>query len=136
MKKTHIILLVLIAFAIVVLISYTGDLSSYETIGSAKQKQGKFLNLIVKMDKSVPVQYDPVKDPNLLKFGVQDSLGGKINVVFHNTMPTDMEKSERLVLKGKVQGDVFECSAIVLKCPSKYKDNPNANQEQPVTFTN
>jgi cytochrome c-type biogenesis protein CcmE len=136
MKKTHIILLVLIAFAIVVLISYTGDLSSYETIGSAKQKQGKFLNLIVKMDKTVPVQYDPVKDPNLLKFGVQDSLGGKINVVFHNTMPTDMEKSERLVLKGKVQGDVFECSAIVLKCPSKYKDNPNANQEQPVTFTN
>jgi cytochrome c-type biogenesis protein CcmE len=136
MKKTHIILLVLIAFAIVILISYTGDLSSYETIGSAKQKQGKFLNLIVKMDKTVPVQYDPVKDPNLLKFGVQDSLGGKINVVFHNTMPTDMEKSERLVLKGKVQGDVFECSAIVLKCPSKYKDNPNANQEQPVTFTN
>ena len=136
MKKTHIILLVLIAFAIVVLISYTGDLSSYETISSAKQKQGKFLNLIVKMDKTVPVQYDPVKDPNLLKFGVQDSLGGKINVVFHNTMPTDMDKSERLVLKGKVQGDVFECSAIVLKCPSKYKDNPNANQEQPVTFTN
>ncbi len=136
MKKTHIILLVLIAFAIVVVISYTGDLSSYETIGSARQKQGKFLNLIVKMDKSVPVQYDPVKDPNLLKFGVQDSLGGKINVVFHNTMPTDMDKSERLVLKGKVQGDVFECSAIVLKCPSKYKDNPNANQEQPVTFTN
>ena len=136
MKKTHIILLVLIAIAIVVLISYTGDLSSYETIGSAKQKQGKFLNLIVKMDKTVPVQYDPVKDPNLLKFSVQDSLGGKISVVYHNTMPTDMEKSERLVLKGKVQGDVFECSAIVMKCPSKYKDNPNANKEQPVTITN
>jgi cytochrome c-type biogenesis protein CcmE len=136
MKKTHIILLVLIAIAIVVLISYTGDLSSYETIGSAKQKQGKFLNLIVKMDKTIPVQYDPVKDPNLLKFSVQDSLGGKISVVYHNTMPTDMEKSERLVLKGKVQGDVFECSAIVMKCPSKYKDNPNANKEQPVTITN
>ena len=136
MKKSHLILLVLIAVAIVVLISYTGDLSSYETIGSAKQKQGKFLNLIVKMDKTVPVEYDPVKDPNFLKFGVQDSLGGKINVVYHNTMPTDMEKSERLVLKGKVQGDVFECSAIVLKCPSKYKDNPNANKNQPVTITN
>lgn len=136
MKKTHIILLVLIAIAIVVLISYTGDLSSYETIGSAKQKQGKFLNLIVKMDKTIPVQYDPVKDPNLLKFSVQDSLGGKISVVYHNTMPTDMEKSERLVLKGKVQGDVFECSVIVMKCPSKYKDNPNANKEQPVTITN
>jgi cytochrome c-type biogenesis protein CcmE len=136
MKKTHLILLVLIAAAIVVLISYTGDLSSYETVSSAKQKQGKFVNLIVKMDKTIPVQYDPVKDPNLLKFNVQDSLGGKIAVVYHNTMPTDMEKSERLVLKGKVQGEVFECSAIVMKCPSKYKDNPNAMKEQPVTIAN
>jgi len=57
-------------------------------------------------------------------------------VVYHNTMPTDMEKSERLVLKGKVQGDVFECSSIVMKCPSKYKDNPNAMQDQPVTISN
>ena len=136
MKKTHLILLVLIAAAIVVLISYTGDLSSYETIGSAKQKEGKFVNLIVKMDKSVAVQYDPVKDPNLLQFNVQDSLGGKIAVVYHNTMPTDMEKSERLVLKGKVQGDHFECSAIVMKCPSNYKDNPNGMKEQPVTISN
>jgi cytochrome c-type biogenesis protein CcmE len=51
-------------------------------------------------------------------------------------MPTDMEKSERLVLKGKVQGDSFECSSIVMKCPSKYKDNPGAMQEQPTTITN
>jgi cytochrome c-type biogenesis protein CcmE len=136
MKKMHVILLVLIAISIVALISYTGDLSSYETVASAKQKQGKFVNLIVKMDKTIPVDYDPVKDPNLLKFNVQDSLGGKISVVYHNTMPTDMEKSERLVLKGKVQGDVFECSAIVMKCPSKYKDNPNAMKEQPVTISN
>ena len=136
MKKMHVVLLVLIAISIVVLISYTGDLSSYETVASAKQKEGKFVNLIVKMDKSIPVDYDPVKDPNLLKFGVQDSLGGKIAVVYHNTMPTDMEKSERLVLKGKVQGEVFECSSIVMKCPSKYKDNPNAMKDQPVTISN
>ena len=131
MKKMHVVLLVLIAIAIVVLISYTGDLSSYE-----KQKQGKFVNLIVKLDHSVPVDYDPVKDPNLLQFHVQDSLGGKIAVVYHNTMPTDMVKSERLVLKGRVQGDHFECSTIVMKCPSKYKDNPNAMQQQPVTISN
>lgn len=136
MKRMHIILLVLIAVAIVVLISYTGDLSSYETIASAKEKQGKFVNLIVKMDKTIPVQYDPVKDPNYLRFNVQDSLGGKIAVVYHNAMPTDMEKSERLVLKGKVQQDTFECSSIVLKCPSKYKDNPNAMKEQPATVSN
>jgi cytochrome c-type biogenesis protein CcmE len=57
-------------------------------------------------------------------------------VVFHHEPPTDMDKSERLVLKGKVQGEVFECSSISLKCPSKYKDNPNAIKNEAVTISN
>jgi cytochrome c-type biogenesis protein CcmE len=40
-----------------------------------------------------------------------------------------MEKSERLVLKGKVENGVFECKDILLKCPSKYKDDANANSK-------
>ena len=56
-------------------------------------------------------------------------MGNSIEVVYHNSKPTDMEKSERLVLKGKVENDVFECKDILLKCPSKYKDDANANAE-------
>jgi cytochrome c-type biogenesis protein CcmE len=40
-----------------------------------------------------------------------------------------MEKSERLVLKGSVQGNHFECKDILLKCPSKYKDDPNGAKQ-------
>lgn len=126
MKKTHIIILVLIAASIVVLISYTGDLTTYETISSAKQKEGKFVNLIAKVDKLQPVEYDAAKNPNYLSFTAVDTLGNSIKVVYHNNKPTDMEKSERLVLKGRVQGDHFDCKDILLKCPSKYKDDPNA----------
>jgi cytochrome c-type biogenesis protein CcmE len=32
--------------------------------------------------------------------------------------------SERIVMKGKMNGEVFECKEILLKCPSKYKDDP------------
>lgn len=134
MKKTHIILLVLIAASIVVLIINMGNLSSFETIASAKRKHDKTVVVIVKLDKTIPVQYDPIKNPNLLKFAVEDSLGGKMNVVFHEPMPRDMEKSERIVLTGKVVGDDFQCDRIALKCPSKYKDNPNANKNQPVSI--
>ncbi len=128
MKKSHIIILVCIAAAIVVLISYTGDLTTYETIASARQKEGKFVNLIVKMDKQHPLEYDAVKNPNYVSFMAVDSLGNNIKVVYHNNKPTDMEKSERLVLKGRVQGDHFECKDILLKCPSKYKDDPKAQK--------
>lgn len=128
MKKTHIIILVFIAAAIVVLISYTGDLTTYETIASAKEKEGRFVNLIVKMDKLKPLEYDAVKNPNYLTFTAIDTLGNQIKVVYHNTKPTDMEKSERIVLKGRVQGDHFECKDILLKCPSKYKDEQKASK--------
>ncbi len=126
MKKTHIVVLVFIAAAITVLISYTGDLTTYETIASAKEKEGKFVNLIAKLDKSEPMEYDAIKNANYLSFTAVDTLGNKVKVVYHNTKPTDMEKSERLVLKGRMQNNHFECKDILLKCPSKYKDDPNA----------
>ena len=123
MKKTHIIVLVAIAIAIGTLIMMSVDFSTYDTIQSAKQKQGKFVHLIAKLDKSVPMDYDPAKNPNYLSFTAIDSLGGRAKVVYLNTKPAELEHSERIVLKGKMQGDVFECSDILLKCPSKYKDD-------------
>lgn len=119
--------MVLIAAAIATLISFMGDVTTYETIASAKQKPGKFVNLIAKMDKNQPMSYDPVKDPNYLTFTAVDTLGNSIEVVYHNAKPTDMEKSERLVLQGKVEDGKFDCKNILLKCPSKYKDDANAN---------
>lgn len=123
MKKTYIVILIGIAVSIVALISYTGSLTTYETIASAKQKPGKFVNLIAKIDKSQPVEYDAVKNPNYLTFTAVDTLGNTVKVVFHNSKPTDMEKSERIVLKGKMGQNQFDCKEILLKCPSKYKDD-------------
>lgn len=130
MKRTHIFILVAIAIAIGALIFYSVDLSTYDTINSAKQKQGKFVHLIAKLDKTQPLEYDPAKDPNYLAFYATDSLGGTTKVVYHNTKPTDLERSERIVLKGKMQGEVFECKEILLKCPSKYKDDKKALEQK------
>ncbi len=127
MKKTHIIILVLTALSIAVLISFMGNVTTYETIASAKEKPGTFVTLIAKMDKSEAIKYDPVNNPNYLTFTAIDTLSNSVKVVYHNTKPQDMEKSERMVLKGRMEDDHFECSEILLKCPSKYKDDINAN---------
>lgn len=124
MKRTHIFLLVAIAAMIVGLIVFSaGDFSTYDTIGSAQKKPGKFVHLIAKLDKTQPLEYDAVNNPNYLSFYAVDSLGGRTKVIFRNSKPTDLEKSERIVMKGKMQADHFECSDILLKCPSKYKDD-------------
>ena len=104
-----------------------GNLSTYETIASAKEKQGKIVTIIAKLDNSQPIEYDPVKNPNYLSFHISDTLGNKSKVVYYYGKPYDMEKAERIVLKGKMNGDVFEITqkdGILIKCPSKYKDDP------------
>lgn len=123
MKKTSIVILVGIAVLIVSLLAYSVDFSTYDSVESAKNKQGKFVHLIAKLDTSMPLEYDPINNPNYLSFYAIDSLGGKTKVVYRNSKPTDLEKSERLVMKGTMTKDHFECKDILLKCPSKYKDD-------------
>jgi cytochrome c-type biogenesis protein CcmE len=140
MKKTHIVILIGIAALIVGLLVFSVDFSTYDTINSAKEKEGKFVHIIAKLDKTQPIEYDPIKDPNYLSFYAIDSLGGKTKVVYHNSKPTDLEKSERVVLKGKMQKDYFDCKDILLKCPSKYKDDKknlekNMNEQTEISDT-
>ena len=132
MKKIHIVLLVLIVAAIAVLISFMpqgGGLTTYESISSAKSMQGKTVHIVAKLDKSQPIEYDQVKNPNWLSFTAVDSLGGKVRVVYNSAKPDNLEHSDRLVMKGKMVGDQFECNNIMMKCPSKYSDDPNRIQE-------
>ena len=133
MKKIHVITLVCIAIVIAVLVSFMGDLSTYETLASARQKEGKTVTVIARLDKSVdkPIEYNPARNANYTTFHVIDSLGNRAKVVYYFEKPMDMEKSERIVLKGKMKGDVFEITrkdGILIKCPSKYKDDPKAVQ--------
>lgn len=132
MKKLHIAILILIAVSIAALISFMGDLTTYETIASARQKSGKTVTIIAHLDKTQPVEYNPAKDPNYLSFYISDTLGNKARVVYHFEKPYDLDKAERITLKGKMNGDVFEITrkdGILLKCPSKYKDDPNNAQK-------
>ena len=126
MKKIHILGLVLIAGAIGALLSLMGDISTYDSVESARKKEGKFVHLIAKIDTTQPIIYDPIKDPNYLTFTAVDSLGSTTKVVYKNAKPTDFEKSARVVMKGSMQGETFECKEIVLKCPSKYTDEEAA----------
>ncbi len=128
MKKSHIAALILIGIAIAVLISSMVDVTAYETIASARQKKGKTVTVIAKLDKST-VQYNPAVNPNYLTFEATDTLGERMKVAYYYEKPYDMEKSERIVLKGKMEDDVFQIhdqKGILIKCPSKYKDDPEA----------
>lgn len=123
MKNVQIVLLIFIATAIAVLISFMQSLTTYETVASARNKSGRFIHLIANLNHTRPVEYDAVKNPNYLSFTATDTLGTSIQVIYRNAKPDNLETSERLVLKGTMKNNHFECKEILLKCPSKYKDN-------------
>ena len=127
MKRSHIVLLVFIAAAIAVIVGFMGSLTTYETIASAKQKEGKTVTIIAKIDNRQPIAYDPLKNPNYMSFHISDTLGNSAKVEYYYEKPYDLEKAERITLKGKMKDGVFEITqkdGILLKCPSKYKDDP------------
>lgn len=129
MKKIHIILLVFIAITIAVLITFLRTTTTYDTVDIAMSKPGKFVHLMARLDKTQPVEYDALKNPNYLSFVAVDTLGKSVKVVYHNPKPENFEISERLVLKGKYQEGFFDCQSIQTKCPSKYKDDMQAAQK-------
>lgn len=121
MKKTQIVLLVLIMGTIALLISIFGDFSTYETFASASKSPGKSYYIIGTLDKSQAMTYDPKVDANHFTFFAKDKAGNMNKVIFNGEKPRDIEKSEQIVMMGYTDGSVFHCSRIQMKCPSKYK---------------
>ena len=129
MKKTHIVLLILVIAGIVGMSFFIKDLTTQETFASAQQKSGKFVVVKVKLDKATPIEYDGLKNPNLTVFYALDNDGKRSKVVYTNAKPQDMERSEGIDLNGYMRDGYFECCKIQMKCPSKYKDDMKAAEK-------
>ena len=134
MKKSHIIALGVIAIAVAIIISTVGDASTYVGFGEAEQvaKEGSTKSMHVvgtlKKDaegKFVGMVYEPSVDPNRFEFVMVDSLNFESKVVYNQPKPADLDKSEKVVVVGKMDLDqkCFKAEQILLKCPSKYNNN-------------
>ena len=117
----NIIALLLIGVAIVALINASSDMAKYSTFSDAKDKSEK-VKVTAQLMKEKPMVYDPQKDPNYFSFYAVDPKGNSSKVILLAKKPQDFERSENLVMTGQFKEDTFYASDILLKCPSKYKD--------------
>ncbi|MEM7297820.1 MAG: cytochrome c maturation protein CcmE [Bacteroidota bacterium] len=134
MKKTHIAAIVVIAIAIAMVISMTGDASSYVTFEEAKElsEKGfkKSIHVVGELPKSIGGQIVGIEEsPDKLsfKFEMLDENGFKQKVLHANPIPTDFTRSEQVVIVGAYNGENFVAEKILLKCPSKYQEEPEFN---------
>lgn len=131
MKLPQIILLVAIAIGIGIIVSVSFDVSTYTTFKEAKEmaqnnntSEVHVVGTLIKNGRGdiQGLYYEPRIDPNYFRFLLRDSLNNEMTVVYSSPKPSDFDRSDKVVVIGKVQQDQFVASKILLKCPSKYND--------------
>lgn len=123
MKKINILILVIIAVAIGVIVGMTQEFQEYQTFATAQSQNGEEFHITGELAIEDEMHYDPKEDPNYFSFYMTDKQGEKRKVVFNGAKPRDFERSENIVLTGKMEGNEFHASKMLMKCPSKYVDD-------------
>lgn len=119
MKKSSIAGIIIIALAIGIIISTYADSSTYGSFTDAKETESE-LHVVGQLNKEKELFYKPQQDANYFAFYMKDNKGLECKVVFNGSKPQDFERSEQIVLTGKMVGNEFHASKILMKCPSKY----------------
>jgi cytochrome c-type biogenesis protein CcmE len=122
MKKSSILGLVVIAIAIAVIIATYSKASSYGSFADAK-KANTDIQIIGHLDKQKELYYDARKDANYFSFYVRDTDKMECKVIYTGAPLQDFKRSEQIVLTGHMEGNEFHARKILMKCPSKYKQD-------------
>jgi cytochrome c-type biogenesis protein CcmE len=129
MKKSHILIVVVIAVAIGIIVSTAGDASTYVSFEEAYQlasngssKDIHVVGSLKKNEGGEVVGLVPGADKVSFEFLLVDENGREQKVFYNEPMPPDFLRSEKVVVIGKYKADRFVASKILLKCPSKYQD--------------
>jgi cytochrome c-type biogenesis protein CcmE len=129
MKKSHILIVVVIAAAIAILITTAGDASTYADFGQAYQMASagskKEIHVVGSLKKDGSgniIGIEQGMDKVSFSFVMIDDKGKEQKVTYGEPMPQDFIKSEKVVVIGSYHGDIFNASKILLKCPSKYQE--------------
>lgn len=129
MKTSYIIAIAVIAAAIVIIVSTAGDASTYVTFDEAYQLasngSSKSIHVVGELKKDGAgeiVGLEPGADKVSFNFLMVDDNGKEQKVFYNEPMPPDFTRSEKVVVIGHYQQDLFIADKILLKCPSKYQE--------------
>lgn len=122
MKKIHILGIVIIAIAIGAIFTTLQSTSTYANFIEAAKEPDQEFHVVGKLNKEKQTVYEPIVNANLFSFYMIDNKGEERKVILHKNKPQDFERSEQIVLIGKMKADAFVATDILMKCPSKYND--------------
>lgn len=130
MKSSHIIGIAVIAVALLFIISTISDSSTYASFKVAADNPSETYHVVGRLVKEKPQEYLPRQNANLFTFYMIDNEGQERKVVLNQPKPQDFDKSEQIVVIGKLEDNDFIASGILMKCPSKYNNPQDRNPQK------
>ncbi|MEQ8414675.1 MAG: cytochrome c maturation protein CcmE [Imperialibacter sp.] len=130
MKKSHIFGIIIIAVAVMVIVSTAGDASTYVSFGEAQELAAKgnsgmihVVGALKKDQQGQPVGIQTSPDMLSFSFIMVDQNNLEQEVIYNEPMPMDFLRSEQVVVVGSYKKNMFVADKILMKCPSKYQEN-------------
>lgn len=100
------------------------ELTVYSDFRTAAAHPGQTYHIMAEWIEREQSHYDPVADA--FWFQAQDSTGYVVQVRYPDPKPINFESALKIVLIGQYRDSVFHAEKILMKCPSKYKEEQAA----------
>ena len=120
MKKTHIVLIIIVAVLIGAIMVMFKDAGTYAGFSMAENNKGQEFTVIGYLDKDAAMDFNA--RTKLFTFTAIDKQGQKSKVFYNQPKPQDFERSEEITMKGYATDTAFIAEEILMKCPSKYNE--------------
>jgi cytochrome c-type biogenesis protein CcmE len=115
-KKSWIALSAGLAFTAVLLLSFGQQVGGYASFAEVKDGQ----QATVVGDSVLAQTYS--RQENVFRFRLRDEKGTVRRVRYPAPKPANFDRAEKVVVSGTMREGAFHADDILVKCPSKYKE--------------
>lgn len=124
--KTIIGLAAMLGFGTLLFVNFGSQVGGYMNFEQASTT-GASAHVVGTWVEDRPTHYDRTR--NVFTFYMRDEAGSVRKVRYNNPKPANFEEAEQVVVQGRTDGDVFVAENILVKCPSKYNETQDLQQQ-------
>ncbi|MEP1151287.1 MAG: cytochrome c maturation protein CcmE [Balneola sp.] len=117
-------IIAIIGFTSLLMYNFGESISTYTDFEKATEM--KTAHVAGEWDNSL--DYGFSMETKIFSFYMKDEAGNTKRVVYSKPKPNNFEQADRLVVIGEMRGDTFYANDMLMKCPSKYNDEPEFEQ--------
>lgn len=108
----------LLAFGTVAFLNLRSTMTPYVSFAEARAATGAVQ--VGGYPDHARARFEP--ETGLFRFSMSNDDGEQLQVSYAGAKPGNFDQAEKVVVVGRLDGNVLEASQILVKCPSKYED--------------